>query len=211
LYARRNQPHISHNTLGENKANVKWRFGIYPAHYPYPSPRPYASISSVTQAPQRSGAVTAAAIIAIVGSACAILIWGWLMYDLSRMIRPNGEPVLATVSVFVVAITLIPPVLALLGLQTGLGLLRLHPWSRKSALVWAAASLLGCAVLMVRFPYEIFIIDKDHFRGDVALMAQFFVQGTLILLVPTNIWWLILFTRKSVKAQFEPPPSRPSS
>jgi hypothetical protein len=155
--------------------------------------------------------VTAAAIIAIVGSACLILGWGWLMFDLSRMTRPNGEPVLATLSVFLVAIALFPPVLALLGLQTGLGLLRLQPWSRKSALLWAAASLLGCTVLMARFPYEIFTIDKEHFRGDAALMAQFLVQATLILLVPTSIWWLFLFTRKPVKAQFEPPPSPPCS
>jgi hypothetical protein len=41
-------------------------------------------------------------------------------------------------------------------------------------------------------------------------MAQFLVQATLILLVPTSIWWLFLFTRKSVKAQFEPPPAPPS-
>jgi len=129
------------------------------------------------------------------------------MYDLSRMIRPNGEPVLATFSFFILGIAVIPPMLALLGLQTGLGLLRLLPWSRKSALLWAAISLLCCAVLMVRYPYEIFTIDNEHFRGDLAITAQFFVQAMLILLVPTSIWWLILFTRESVKKQFEPGPA----
>jgi hypothetical protein len=166
---------------------------------------PYASISSVTRNSHRSAAVTAAAIVAIIGSASATIVWVWFLYTLSRVVRPNGESVLASFSLFIVLIAVIPPVLALLGFQTGIGLLRLHPWSRKSALVWALVSLLFCGVLMVRYPYEIFSIDNQHFIPDFAILKQFFVQSILILLFPTSIWWLVLFTRKSVKAKFTQP------
>jgi hypothetical protein len=165
----------------------------------------YASISNVTRDSHRSAAVTAAAIVAIIGSASTIIVWGWFLYSLSKIVRSNGESMLASLSVFILSIAVIPPVLALLGFQTGIGLLRLHPWSRKSALVWALVSLLFCGVLLVRYPYEIFAIDNQHFIPDFAIMQQFLVQSMLILLFPTSIWWLALFTRKSVKAQFAQP------
>jgi hypothetical protein len=192
------------HTLGEKKANVKWRFGIARHDKLYSESRRYVSISWVTPSSQRSAAVTAAASIALTGSTAALLIWGWLVYSLSQLRNARGESALSILSFFIVSVLGVPPVLAVLGLQTGIGLFRLQAWARKSAMVWAGTSLTFCLLLVVRYPYEIFAVQNEHFVGELAMIKQFLAQSTLILLIPTSVWWLILFTRESVKAQFEP-------
>jgi hypothetical protein len=194
-------------TLGERKANVKWHFGIPFCFFRYSlSPR-YVSIYFVNSAPQRSAAVTAAATLAIAGSCIALLAWGWFSYNLFRTVQAIHARAVSLKRweiLFVFATAILPPAFAILGLQTGAGLFRLSAWARKSALLWAAFSLALCMYLLVSNPYEILVIDSDHWSSDLALLKQFLAQAFLIALAPVSIWWLILFTRASVKAQFAP-------
>jgi hypothetical protein len=159
----------------------------------------------VNSAPQRSAAVTAAATLAIVGSCIALLAWGWFGYLLLQAVQSfhaKGISLKRWELLFVAATAILPPVFAILGLQTGAGLFRLSAWARKSALLWAGFSLAFCIYLLVSNPYEILVIDSDHWSSELALLKQFFAQAFLIALAPISIWWLFLFTRASVKAQF---------
>jgi hypothetical protein len=156
-------------------------------------------------ATQRSAAITAAATLAIVGSCVALLGWGWfsyLLFETVQSFRRQGIPFKNSQILFIGAAAVIPPVLAFLGLQTGAGLFRLEAWARKSALLWAATSLLFCIFLLVNYPYQIFVIDSDHWSSELVLLKQFFAQALLIALTPISVWWIFLFTRLSVKAQF---------
>lgn len=156
-------------------------------------------------APQRSAAVTAAATLAILGSCAALLAWGWFGYYLFEAVRSfeaKGIALKQWEVLFIAAVAIFPPVFIILGLQTGIGLFRLSAWARKSALVWAGTSLLFCIYLLVSNPYQILVIDSDHWSSDLALLKQFFAQAMLIALAPVSIWWLFLFTSRSVKAQF---------
>jgi hypothetical protein len=159
----------------------------------------------VNPAPQRSAAVTAAASLAIAGSCVALLAWGWFGYRLFETVHSfgvKGIPLKKWEIIFVVAVAILPPALAILGLQTGVGLFRLNAWARKSALIWASASLLFCIYLLASNPYEIFVIDSDHWSSELALLKQLFAQALLIALGPVSIWWIFLFTSASAKAQF---------
>lgn len=159
----------------------------------------------MTIAPQRPAAITAAATLAIVGSCIALLAWGWFSYYLFETVQSfhlKRIPLKNWEILFIGAVAVVPPVLAILGLQTGAGLFRLNAWARKSALCWAGASLLFCAYLLASHPYQILVIDSDQWSSELALLKQFFAQALLIALVPVSIWWIFLFTRTSVKAQF---------
>jgi hypothetical protein len=159
----------------------------------------------VNSALQRSAAVTAAASLAMAGSCVALLAWGWFGYHLLETVHSleaKGVPLKKWEIIFVLAVGILPPALAILGFQTGVGLFRLHPWARKSALLWAGASLLFCIYLLASNPYEIFVIDSDHWSSELALLKQLFAQGLLIALGPVSIWWIFLFTSASAKAQF---------
>ncbi|GAC1616884.1 MAG: hypothetical protein PVS2B2_07830 [Candidatus Acidiferrum sp.] len=161
----------------------------------------------MNSAPQRSAAVTAAAALAIVGSCLVFPAWGWFSYHLFQTVQSfhaKGIALKKWEVLFVFATAVLPPAFAILGLQTGEGLFRLSPWARKSALIWAGGSLAFCIYLLVSNPYEILVIDSDHWSSDLALLKQFFTQAFLIALAPISIWWVFLFTRASVKAQFTP-------
>lgn len=136
----------------------------------------------------------------------AFLVWGWLLFRLFNLPHdPHGESLVSTFPFSIISIAVFPPMVVFLGLKTALGLLQLRPWSRKSALLWAAFSLSLCLFLLARYPYEILVIDNEHFVGEFASFKQLIAQSLLIFLVPNSIWWLFLFTRKSVKAQYESP------
>jgi hypothetical protein len=161
----------------------------------------------VSSTPQRSAAITAAAALAIVGSCIALLAWGWFGYLLFQAVESfhaNGISLKRGDILLVFATAILPPAFAILGLQTGVGLFRLSGWARRSALLWAGFSLALCIYLLASNPYEILVLDSEHWSSELALLKQFFAQALLIALAPVSIWWIFLFTRASVKAQFAP-------
>jgi hypothetical protein len=159
----------------------------------------------VNSTPQRSAAVTAAASLAIAGSCVALLAWAWFGYRLLETVHSfemKGIALRRWEIIFIFAAAILPPALAILGFQTGVGLFRLNPWARKSALIWAVAALLFCIYLLASHPYEILVIDSDHWSSDLALLKQFFAQALEIAVAPVSVWWIFLFSSASVKAQF---------
>lgn len=87
------------------------------------------------------------------------------------------------------------------GVSTAIGLLGLGRWARASALV--------LSVLLVSFPalviasWEVFIVRHPEPGFAVRMSGVNFGQNYLWLLLP--LWWLILFTRPSVRRQFATP------
>jgi hypothetical protein len=174
----------------------------------------YVSIYVMNLAPQRSASITAAATLAITGSCIALLAWAWFLYHLVetlKVIHDRGLVLKTWEIIFIGAVAIFPPALGILGLQTGSGLFRLESWARKSALLWAAGSSLLCAYLLATHAHQILIIDSQHWSSEITSLKQFLTQALLIALAPVGVWWLVLFTRPSVKAQFLTTPSDVSS
>jgi len=82
-------------------------------------------------------------------------------------------------------------VAALLEIITAIGLLRLKNWARQMSLCIVTVPLCAFAIAAT--------LRKPNPPWDWTALA---LELALWVLVPVNIWWWILFTRKSIRAQF---------
>src|SRR5216683_363897 len=94
--------------------------------------------------------------------------------------------------------------LAIFGIATGIGLILLRNWARISALIWGGLCVFfGAIGIPVAFfiplvpPESVPNLSADSMQA-VRWILLFFYGLPLIV----GIWWLILFNRKTVKAQF---------
>jgi len=156
--------------------------------------------------PKRSPGVTAAAVVVFAGSGfvASILLLALVSILLAHTLRParpeaatpaNLTAMLATGAAFYGA-------LAAWGITTGVGLLRLRSWARASILIFsgllAATAIFSAPVLFLisRTPQ----MQRDVPGFQAAMLGILVFMGFLALV---GIWWLVLFSLKSVRAQFD--------
>ena len=94
--------------------------------------------------------------------------------------------------------------ISLFGIATGIGLLYSRNWARISILIWGGFSaffgLIGIPVIyFMRFPPTPNTPALTPESMQVVRWILVAVYGFPLLI---GVWWLILFNRKSVKAQF---------
>jgi hypothetical protein len=155
--------------------------------------------------PKRSASLTAAAVVAILSGLFLLLCCSaaFFIFLLAKLPGPVSD---------------LPPAMRymMLGTQgfgmcmsifciaTGIGLLYLHKWARISALIWGGLFVFF-GVFGILF---IFLMPFPTNPNAPGLPPEAIPSVRLILLLvygpPLAIgtWWLILFNRKSVKAQF---------
>jgi hypothetical protein len=160
---------------------------------------------------KRSIGVTLSAVVTILGSALMAL-FGALMF-IGFMAMPGDNPDIpsyARVAGLVMAGVMLA--LAAWGITTAVGLLRLRRWARVCILVFSAVMALCCgsAALVTAFapmpsPPN---VPPGLMTGVRIGLVCFYGILTLI-----GGWWLYLFNRAAVVAQFAPgpPPARPLS
>src|SRR5271168_2478913 len=154
--------------------------------------------------------ITVAATVAYIGSAtfilAGILLGGSLavmLYSISQKypgvdLRKTADPAVPVVEGVIIAAGVALVVLGVLGAITAKGLLRMQPWARRSVIIWCISSTLFCLLGLI-YPL---------------LRSEWGIKPTAILLLmlflfPINAWWLLLFFRPEIRAQFAPPGSRP--
>jgi hypothetical protein len=170
-------------------------------------------LSSFAMSPTkiRSAGVTAAATLAMMGSAALILLWGSLFLDLLNLPADSaGRRVYHTHLGLFLLIALVPPLLAALGFRTGIGLFQLRPWARRAALLWASIALLFCLAMIALRPYETFAIP-EHLVSEAESVKQLLAVSLIFMLLPISIWWLFFFRLARVVCQFESPGDHPST
>ena len=84
----------------------------------------------------------------------------------------------------------------------GIGVIRLRAWARISLLIFAAMMLFFGVIGIFVFLFVAFASDMPGPPGmkTIILATLVFVYGVPVILA---FWWLILFTRRSVVAQFQ--------
>jgi hypothetical protein len=87
----------------------------------------------------------------------------------------------------------IPIVLGIIGIVTGLGLLHLKLWARKSVIAWSIGSSLLCLAALA----------SPQFKSGVRLNPAG-ILTFMLFLFPINAWWLLLFFRPTTKILFSP-------
>jgi len=118
--------------------------------------------------------------------------------------RNAGQPLASLIGARLLAYVVFPLFLSLLGIIASRGLFDLREWARRAAVFLATVPVLGCGLLILVRPRSVF--PEDIPSGPV--YAPFIGIGLatcevlFCILVPFSLWFLILFTRKSVKSQF---------
>lgn len=132
-----------------------------------------------------TASIIAAAVFQIVVSILALILFkrGLMATYFSGeyMHAPEAVPILA--GLFSVA---------LVDVILGIGLLRLRSWARRASLVVASLALCASAVAAMLYQRK---VGFDF--------TPLVLDCLVAMLIPVNIWWWILFTRKGVRAQFE--------
>jgi hypothetical protein len=99
-------------------------------------------------------------------------------------------------------------VVAVLGLFTGIGVLRLKNWARISALVWSGITAVICGLSLVFVVFMPFPTPPNTATpANVATLIRAITGLFYGVPVVIAIWWLILFNRKAIAAQFLAPGS----
>src|SRR6266852_3556874 len=197
---------FSIGTLGEKKANVKrvFRFALLsPPHSAVPLEMIYRH--SVGNLNKRSASVTAAAVVAILSGllllmVCSIVFFGSLMMKLpgtTPELPPFARNAMLATQSFMLA-------LSIFGLATGIGLIYLRNWARISVLIWGGFSvffgLIGIPIaFFTQFPPN---PSSPALPAETIQGVRWALLGIYGIPLLIGIWWLILFNRKSVKAQF---------
>jgi hypothetical protein len=152
--------------------------------------------------PRTPGSVTAVGIVAILSSAIVLL--GALLTAAAIVFIPvpsNGPAlpdslryVTAGIMVFVVG-------LAVFGVFTGVGLLRLKNWARISALIWAGFAVVFGGLAMV---FGFLMPLPTTSSEAIQMMPVVRVVVLVFYGVPLGIgiWWLIFLNRRKIADQF---------
>jgi hypothetical protein len=151
-----------------------------------------------------TSSVTASGVVAIAGSVLALL--GITLATFAFLLMPASKagPQLpsATRNLMMVVMAFFVG-LAIFGIFTGVGLLRLKNWARISTLIWSGITatigiLTIVFVALMPFPTPPNTSAPENLAAITRIIAALF-YGT-----PAGIaiWWLILFNRKGIAAQF---------
>lgn len=147
---------------------------------------------------KRSIAVTISAILALIGSILCVGsgALGALAIFLERGRLSQGPAATATALVGM-AVIILP---GIWGIATGIGILLLKDWARISIIIFAsllALSVCGAPMmLLIPFPPTPGADAGFLWGFRIGMAVFYFVLGAI------GIWWLVLFTRPSVKLQF---------
>jgi hypothetical protein len=95
-------------------------------------------------------------------------------------------------------VVILPLCLSLIGVFTGMGLLRLRNWARRVTLSMATVPVFACvAYLKLHHPKPL---------GDAMLVVGDFTNGIvaylLVVLLPVSIWWWVFFMRADLRSRF---------
>ena len=159
----------------------------------------------MSYSPNRSASVTVAAVVALLGSLFLLLCFtvAFFAFLLVKLPGPTSE-----VSPFVrnamLATQGFMMCLSLFGFATSIGLIYLRNWARISILIWAGMLVffggIGIPIaFLMPIPSTPNAPDLPAESMQAVRLIFLAIYGMPLLI---GIWWLILFNRKTVKAQF---------
>jgi hypothetical protein len=145
--------------------------------------------------PGPSAPIIVVALVQFLGSLpflylCGIVLWLtiWVNHELA-----NSPTVL-------IVVFGLPFLFSLTAVVTSIGLLRLREWARRATLYLATLPVSACALFLI-----LYHPPRDVYGAPFAVRDITHPVGKILLaiLIPVSIWWWVLFTGPSVKAQFQ--------
>ena len=155
--------------------------------------------------PNRSASVTFAAVMAILGSLFLLLCFTVAFFGFLLVKLPGAtSEIPAFVRNTLLATEGFMMCLCLFGIATGIGLIYLRNWARISILIWGGMLVFFGAIgipiaFLMPIPPTPNVPDLPAASMQAVRLIFLAMYGMPLLI---GIWWLILFNRKTVKAQF---------
>jgi hypothetical protein len=153
---------------------------------------------------KRSTGVTVAAIVLLLGSALGLFVTA---FSTVAAFWLSGKTLQAPVPTQFLTLELAAnsfiACIEIFGIITAIGLLRLKNWARITTIVFAvitAAQSLLIAVVALVIPLPTVPDSPAHL--DAFIRAT--MVGGCLFSLGIGLWWLIFFTRRSVREQFQP-------
>jgi hypothetical protein len=145
-----------------------------------------------------------AAAVLLIGSVLILLATVWIFTDAAESYRDAGQPLSGIVNARLVAYVVLPLCFSLLGVITSVGLFGMREWAWKTAIFLSVAPVTICGLLVLLQPEAIFRPDAG-IKYAILTVGDFGIVVYIcmfVALIPVSVWWLVLFTRKSVRSQF---------
>jgi hypothetical protein len=155
---------------------------------------------------KRSAGVTVIAVLSLIGSILTLLIG--ILLAVVMVFAPIPTKDLPGSPLFFKIISLLSSLFYLLpaiwGIFTSVGLFRLRNWARISMIVFSVLLMLtwgfvGLIALIMPVPPNV-----SHPTDNGLLAVRYFMGFSSLALVGIGAWWIVFFTRRSVKEQFLP-------
>jgi hypothetical protein len=156
---------------------------------------------------KRSIGVTLAAVVSLLGAALgllstALMVFGAVLvaHDPKQQVPGFWFGMFMAISVFGV-----PSVWALLN---GIGLLRLREWARISTLIFGGLLVVFCglpALLLAFIPFPVPVNAPSNLNPQVLTAIRLSICAVYGCLAAIGVWWLVMFNRASIRAQFATP------
>ena len=149
----------------------------------------------------RSNSVIAAAVIGILASLLAILSTIAAIVGLSVMPPGNVAAIPPFAKSMVVAMMVLFAGLAIFGIFTSVGVLRLKNWARISMLIWGGVMAIFCGLALV---FVAFGPLQEPPGPSLISLSYVRLLFSVVYGIPFLIgaWWLWLFNQPRVKEQF---------
>jgi hypothetical protein len=150
--------------------------------------------------PGPSSAVVAAGIVGILVSLFIILIAVATIAGMSMMPPDNSASIPPFTKRLAVAMMGLFGGLAIFGIFTSVGVLRLKKWARVSMLIWGGVMAAFCGVILLFTAFTPLL----ELPADASVSPFLRVLISLVYGIPflIGVWWLLLFNQSGVKEQF---------
>jgi hypothetical protein len=149
---------------------------------------------------QRSGGVTASAVIVFIGSALTLVTGAFTSLGL-MLIRDQPAQV-PFMRLILVAVVVCYFAFGIWGISSGIGLLRLREWARISILVFSVLLLVCTLPGLAIFPFMPMGQQGPEVPAAVTLAIKIALEIFYGIVAGIGIWWLWFFNRRKVKEQF---------
>jgi hypothetical protein len=152
-----------------------------------------------------SASVLAAAVVAILAAVLTLLSCSFAFFGILLFPLPAGTaalpPGLRTATLVILAIMV---AVSVFGIVTGVGLILLRNWARISALVWGGLCVCfgGIGIPFAFLLPNFSPLNTPGLPEGTEQLIKWMLVFLYGLPLVAGVWWLILFNRKSVKAQF---------
>lgn len=157
---------------------------------------------------KRSSGVIVIAILVLLGSALTLLLG--VVVLVAMLVAPTtgfeklpGPSFLPNILLVFVSLMYLVP--ASIGIASGVGLLRLQNWARISTIVFSV--VLICisvfpAVLTLFMPFP--TTPGQSLDHGTITVVRVVMSAFWFCLAAVGVWWLVFFTRRAVRQQFQP-------